>query len=64
MSRLMYVVLIPIAALVVALFVRSAPPATASLDPQATPTLDVTQLTNEASIKRLPKTEIAEEYLH
>lgn len=63
MSRLMYVVLIPIVVLVLALFTRSTPSATASLDAQSAPTLDISRL-NAPDIKRLPKTEIAEEYLH
>lgn len=64
MSKLMYVVLVPVIALVIAIVAHSTPPGAPSLDAQTGPTLDVSHLKNGANIKRLPETEIAEEYLH
>lgn len=64
MSKLMYVVLIPIIVLMIAILAHSTPSGAPSLDAQNGPTLDVSHLNSGANTKRLPKTEIAEEYLH
>lgn len=64
MNKLMYVALIPIIALAVAMLARTLPPATASLSMQTESAMDISGLHREVDAKRLPNSDVAEQYLH